>query len=236
MFLFSVSSFIDLLNSFICFLIYRRLWNAYRRAANDLVRNFYFFYLFFAIFFFFLGLPFFVPSMPGLIQLSFVVAHLFLYLAIAVFIYLFFKLVGWKSNAFSSAVLVAITGFLVFIFSFFEGGVARLWMLSPQAPNIISWSHGGSDWVRLLIGLGGAVLALGWTIFFIFFSTNYVQNPALAAKGKFLGLGVFMLGLAAVLAFVLSVFNFYNFWIVFLAELVTIFGLLVIYRAIALHK
>src|SRR3989344_6074481 len=123
MFLFSVSSFIDLLNSAVCFLLARRLWVSFRESQNRLVRSFFFFYLTFAVFFLFLGLPFFIPQNPELAQLSFVTAHLFLYFAIAFFNYTFLELAGAVAYSFFISALIAIAGATVFILSFLSGVV-----------------------------------------------------------------------------------------------------------------
>ncbi|MBI2023848.1 hypothetical protein HYT00_00405 [Candidatus Giovannonibacteria bacterium] len=129
--------------------------------------------------------------------------------------------------------IVAIIGLIVFYFSWLDGGSAKMFIFSKELSSIISWSHGGKEFFRLLIGLGGTSLGLVTGIYFIYFSKSRVQEPGVQKKSLVLGAGLFTLGLAAFLAFVLSVFPFYNFWIVLAAELTTISGLLLIYSAVS---
>ncbi len=232
MFLFSVSSFIDLLNSIACFFVSRHLFKSYQKSQGNLIKNFSLFYFIFGIFFLFLGLPFFIPFNPNLIQLSFVIAHLFLYSAISVFLYIVLSLFGFRRMAYVSGVIVFLVGVAVFIFSVMEGGAARIFEASIFLFKVISWSHGGPELVRLLIGAGGVLLGMVSGLIFFFYSTARVENAVVREKGTLLGTGLFLLGAASLLAFVLSVFPFYNFWIVLAAELTTIFGLLIIYKAV----
>ena len=236
--MFSLSSFIDLLNALVCFLLAQRLRVSFRQSGNALVQNFASFYLVFGVFFAFLGFPFFVPDSPILVQGFFVFAHLFLYAGIAVFLSLIFKLGGINYAAFSpyAFYLVLGTGILVFIFSLWDLGPARLHEIVVDGVGLISWSHGGAAWVRLLIGIGGTALSLFSGLFFFFYSSAYIKEVSVRAKGLRLGAGFVLLAAAAFLAFVLSAFPLYGFWIVILAELATIAGLLVIYSSLSLEK
>lgn len=236
--MFSLSSFIDLLNAVVCFLLAQRLWVSFRQSGNALVRDFALFYLIFGIFFAFLGFPFFVPDFPKLVQASFVFAHLFLYAGIAVSLSLIFKLGGINYASFSPYAFYSVlgVGILVFIFSLWDLGPARLHEIVVGGAGLISWSHGGAAWVRLLIGIGGTALSLFSGLFFFFYSSTYIKEVSLRAKGLWLGAGFILLAAAAFLAFVLSAFPFYGFWLVVPAELATIAGLLVIYRSLSLEK
>jgi len=233
MLLFSVSSFIDVLNAIVCAVLSARLYQSYQASKNLLVRSFALFYFIFTVFFFFLAIPFFMPSRPDLIQLSFVAAHFFLYAAMAVFIFLFIKLLKAERALSFLLWLTIALGAVISVLSWRDGGVARIFLFSDAYPTIVSWSHGGRELFRLVIGVGGMVLGMLSGIFLLYFSTRKIETPNLRTKGLILGLGLFMLGLASFLAFVLSIFRFYNFWIVLAAELTTISGLLVIYRAIS---
>ena len=210
--LFSASSFIDLLNALVCFILSNKLRYSYLKSNNVFIKNFSIFYFVFAIFCLFLGLPFFMPSYPYLIQSSFVISHFFLYSAMAVFLSLFLKLIQREKLGVIVMWFVILIGATVFYFSWKDGGDARIFFLSNEYSQIISWSHGGNEFFRLLIGLAGTILGSVVGIFFIFFSRRAIKDPKLRIKGLILGLGLMLLGLAAFLAFVLSIFPFYNFF------------------------
>ncbi|MDP2669071.1 MAG: hypothetical protein Q8P07_04530 [bacterium] len=197
-------------------------------------RLFYYFYLTFGIFFFFLGIAFFVPERQGLVQSFFVLAHLFLYVAIAIMLTLLLRLIGRVNLAYYASFLVVAVGFIIFILSLNEVGDARQFSAYFGPFFVISWSHGGASWIRLLVGIGGMALGAGVGAFFLFFSEAHLKKEALINKSKFVGIGIFLLGVAAFLAFILSVFVFYNFWIVLSAEIVTMIGLAFIYKALSL--
>lgn len=210
------------------------LHRSYLKTLNFSSRLFFYFYFVFGIFFFFLGIAFFVPGRQDIVQIFFVFAHLFLYIAIAVFSMFLLRVLGKSEYAKLSFSLITAAGFIIFLISLSESADARDFFADFGWFDVISWSHGGSIWIRQLIGIGGASLGFIAGIFFLFFSKSHIKNEVLIKKSRFLGAGIFLLGIASVLAFILSAFALYGFWIVLSAELVTMAGLLFIYRALLL--
>lgn len=235
MFLFSLSSFIDLVNSVVCFFLAGKLSLSYKKSNNVTIRIFSLFYGIFGIFFLFLGLPLFIPEYPDLVQASFVLAHLFLYFAMAVFLYFFFRIIGYKNIALQSALFIAFIGLAVFILSLDEGGDARQFAAHFGSLKMISWSHGGSLWIRLLVGIAGTVLGVSCAVYLLVFAKRNIKEENMVKKINRIGIGIGLLGVAAFFAFVLSALSVYNFLIVISAELITIAGLAFIYSAIGLE-
>ncbi len=233
MFQFSVSSFLDLLNSIACFILALKLRRSYLRTLNASSWLFYLFYLTFGIFFLFLSAAFFVPSRPGLVQLFFVIAHLFLYFAMTIILSFIFRLFGRKELSRFVPAAVAVSGLFIFVMSLNESAQARQYSAMFLSFPVISWSHGGAAWIRLVVGISGSVLGAITGVWLLIFTKKYVENDALVKKSKYIGVGLIILGLAACIAFVFSVFDFYDFWIVLSAEIVTMIGLVFIYKALA---
>jgi len=225
---FSVSSFIDLVNAIICAVIAYRLYHSYLSNNIDLIKHFSAFYSIFSAFFLFLGIPFFIPSYPSIIQLLFVIAHLLLYFAIAILLYIFFRLLKFTYYALISSIVLSITGIAIFFISILEGNAATIhYGATILMFELISWSHGGSYWILSVIGGGGVIIAFSVGLFFLLKSSYFLHEPILYKKSRLLGVGFLFLGMATIFAFIFKIFNFYNFSIVFLAEVIAISGLII---------
>lgn len=232
MFLFSVSSFIDLCNAAICLLSALKLRKRHRENNNELILYFSRFYFIFSAFFLALGISFFFPLFPALVQIFFVTAHLLLYWGIAQFLIIFLRLIGFEKFAYPVFYAIGALGVVIFLISLIEGKDAVLHKITAGSLTLISWSHGGSLWILLLIGIGGSLITFSIGLYFFLQSIRNVEKSTPRRKGSLLGIGFMLLGISAALAFILKAFPFYNFWIVLSAELFAIAGLMVVYRAL----
>lgn len=210
------------LNAIVSLYIAARLYVTYKENKQESHKNFLYFFLYFGVFYsLFATTQLILWTDNGFwIGISHVISYFFLYLSLSYLLSLPYHVKGQHNLAQVVWFAIFVINILFFIVRIIEFTPSEMLVLS----SYVYWQPIFSEWLRVVTGILAVITAASVSTFFIRYGLRNRAQSIIYKRSLWIGLGIAVLMIAAVLAFIAAPSGSAPF--VFVATFLVLAGLL----------
>ena len=210
------------LNAIVSLYIASRLYGTYKANKQQSHKSFLFFFLYFGIFYTLFATTQLVLWRDSgvLIGISHVISYFFLYLSLGYLISVPYHVKGQHELAQAAWLTLFVINLLFFVIRIIDFTPSQQIALS----SYVYWQPVFAEWVRIATGVLAVITAINVTTFFCRYGMQNKHQPIVFKRSIWIGVGIGVLMLAAILAFIAAPSGSAPF--VFVATFLVLAGLL----------